>query len=182
MAFLTETRIRAARAFDRPYKLFDERGLFMLVTPPGGRLWRLRYRMYGREKLLSLGAYPDVTLKRAREKRDEARKLIADGAPVRPRKPSMLNQRLKKRLKRDRASTTITMRIPVDVVESLKALAPLKGFTAYQTLLKSYISEGLRRDEAQFGQPSVNKLAEVLKRRGVDEKVIDKALAEIDMK
>src|SRR5256885_4653520 len=51
----------------------------MLVTPPGGRLWRLRYRMYGREKLLSLGAYPDVTLKRAREKRDDMRKLIADG-------------------------------------------------------------------------------------------------------
>jgi hypothetical protein len=94
----------------------------------------------------------------------------------------MLNQRLKKRLKRDRASTTITMRIPVDVVESLKALAPLKGFTAYQTLLKSYISEGLRRDEAQFDQPSAHKLAEVLKRRGVEEKVIDKALAEIDMK
>jgi hypothetical protein len=91
------------------------------------------------------------------------------GAPVRPRKPSMLNQRLKKRLKRDRASTTITMRIPVDVVESLKALAPLKGFTAYQTLLKS-------------GQRSAHKLAEVLKRRGVDERVIDKALAEIDMK
>ena len=63
----------------------------------------------------------------------------------------MLNQRLKKRLKRDRVSTTITMRIPVDVVESLKALAPLKGFTAYQTLLKSYVSGGLRRDEAQFG-------------------------------
>lgn len=51
----------------------------MLVTPPGGRLWRFRYRMYGREKLISLGAYPDVTLKRAREKRDEARKLVADG-------------------------------------------------------------------------------------------------------
>jgi Arm DNA-binding domain len=51
----------------------------MLVTPPGGRLWRLRYRMHGREKLISLGAYPDVTLKRAREKRDDARKLIADG-------------------------------------------------------------------------------------------------------
>src|SRR5437879_3920290 len=51
----------------------------MLVTPPGGRLWRLRYRMHGREKLLSLGAYPDVTLKRAREKRDDMRKLIADG-------------------------------------------------------------------------------------------------------
>lgn len=79
MAFLTETRIRAAKPIEKPYKLFDERGLFMLVTPPSGRLWRLKYRMHGREKLISLGAYPDVTLKRAREKRDEARKLVADG-------------------------------------------------------------------------------------------------------
>lgn len=92
----------------------------------------------------------------------------------------MLNERLKKRLKKDRASATITMLIRIDVVESLKALAPLKGFTAYQTLLKSYISEGLRRGAAQFDQPGAHKLAQVLKRRGVDEKVIDKALAEVN--
>jgi hypothetical protein len=79
MAFLTETKVRTAKSIEKPYKLFDERGFFLLITPPGGRLWRLRYRMDGREKLLALGAYPDVTLKRAREKRDEARKLIADG-------------------------------------------------------------------------------------------------------
>ena len=78
MATLSETRIRAAKSKERPYKLFDERGLFMLVTPTGGRLWRLRYRIGALEKLISLGAYPDVTLKRAREKRDEARILIAD--------------------------------------------------------------------------------------------------------
>ena len=60
----------------------------------------------------------------------------------------MINERLKRRLKKDRPSTTITMRIPADVVESLKNVAPMRGFTAYQTLLKSYISEGLRRDEA----------------------------------
>src|ERR1700741_3076141 len=65
------------------------------------------------------------------------------------RKNSMINERLKKRLRKDRPSTTITMRIPTDVVESLKAVAPIRGFTAYQTLLKSYISEGLRRYEAQ---------------------------------
>ena len=59
----------------------------------------------------------------------------------------MINERLKKWLKKDRPSTTITMRIPADVVESLKSVAPMRGFTAYQTLLKSYISEGLRRDE-----------------------------------
>jgi len=78
MATLSETRIRAAKLRERPYKLFDQRGLFLLVTPTGGRLWRLRYRIGALEKLISLGAYPDVTLKRAREKRDEARRLIAD--------------------------------------------------------------------------------------------------------
>jgi len=62
----------------------------------------------------------------------------------------MINKQLKMRLKKDRPSTTITMRVPADIVDSLRAIAPLRGFTAYQTLLKSYISEGLRRDEAQF--------------------------------
>ena len=76
MPTLNEARIRASRPKEKPYKLFDERGLFMLVTPSGGRLWRLRYRLGGVEKLLTLGAYPDVTLKRAREKRDEARRLV----------------------------------------------------------------------------------------------------------
>ncbi len=60
----------------------------------------------------------------------------------------MLSERLQKRLAKDRPMTTITLRIPVDVVESLEAIAPLKGFSGYQTLLKSYLSEGLRRDEA----------------------------------
>jgi len=76
---LSDTRVRAAKPRDRAYKLYDERGLFLFVTPTGGRLWRLKYRLRDREKLISLGAYPDVGLKRAREKRDEARKLLADG-------------------------------------------------------------------------------------------------------
>src|SRR6185503_6114852 len=79
MPLLNEAKIRSARPQERAYKLFDERGLFMLVTPTGGRLWRFRYRLGGVEKLLTLGAYPDVSLKRAREKRDDARKLVADG-------------------------------------------------------------------------------------------------------
>lgn len=71
------------------------------------------------------------------------------------------------------------MRIPTAVVESLKAIAPMRGLGAYQTLLKSYVSEGLRRDEARFDQDSARKLAEALKRRGVADKVIDEVLAEI---
>lgn len=83
MPTLTELGIRSAKPREKPYKLFDERGLFMLVMPGAdaysGRLWRLRYRYRKVEKLLSLGSYPDVPLKRAREKRDEARRVLADG-------------------------------------------------------------------------------------------------------
>lgn len=91
----------------------------------------------------------------------------------------MINERIKKRLRKDRPSTTITMRIPVDVVDSLKAIAPMRGFSAYQTLLKSYISEGLRRDEAQMGSNAVQKLSEALRKRGVKENILRDALAEI---
>lgn len=78
-AYSQRSQIRASKPREHPYKVFDERGLFMLVTPSGGRLWRFRYRHRGVEKLLALGAYPDVPLKRAREKRDEARRVVADG-------------------------------------------------------------------------------------------------------
>jgi integrase len=76
---LNDTSVRSAKSREKAFKLSDERGLFLLVMPTGSRLWRLKYRVNGREKLISLGAYPDVTLKRAREKRDAARRLIADG-------------------------------------------------------------------------------------------------------
>ena len=86
--------------------------------------------------------------------------------------------RLRKRLRKDRPNTTITMRIPIDVVNSLKAIAPTRGFSGYQMLLKSYIGEGLRRDEAEFDQYTARKLAEALKRRGVAENVLRDALSE----
>jgi hypothetical protein len=91
----------------------------------------------------------------------------------------MINERVKTRLRKDRPNTTITMRIPVDVVESLKAIAPTRGFSAYQTLLKSYISEGLRRDEVEADRCTIQKLSEALRRRGVKEKVLREAIAEV---
>ena len=76
---LTDVSIRTTKPGAKPAKLFDERGLFLLVTPAGGKWWRLKYRFEGKEKLLALGTYPDVSLKEARERRDAARKLLADG-------------------------------------------------------------------------------------------------------
>ena len=76
---LTDTTIKKAKPGAKPVKLYDERGLFLQITPSGGKWWRFRYRFADKEKLLSLGVYPDVSLKDARTRRDEARKLLADG-------------------------------------------------------------------------------------------------------
>jgi integrase len=75
---LTAAAIQGAKPREKSYKLFDQGGLFLLVHPNGGRYWRLKYRMHGREKLLALGTFPDVSLAKARSRRDDARKLIAD--------------------------------------------------------------------------------------------------------
>lgn len=76
---LTEIEIRAAKAQEKPLKLYDGGGLYLLVNPNGSRWWRLKYRFDGKERGLSLGVYPDVSLKRARLGRDDARRLLVDG-------------------------------------------------------------------------------------------------------
>jgi len=77
---LTDAAVRKAKRPTKQTKVSDERGLYLLLTPAGGKLWRLKYRHGGKEKLLALGAYPDVSLHAAREKRDSARRLLASGA------------------------------------------------------------------------------------------------------
>ncbi len=77
---LTDTRVRQAKAADKAYKIFDGGGLFLLVQPGGSKLWRLKYRFGGREKLLAIGGYDKgVSLKKAREERDKARNLLIEG-------------------------------------------------------------------------------------------------------
>jgi hypothetical protein len=73
---LTDIAIKAARPRAKPFKLSDGKGMFLLVNPSGSRWWRLKYRFAGKEKLLSLGVYPDVRLGEARRLRDEARSLL----------------------------------------------------------------------------------------------------------
>jgi hypothetical protein len=75
---LTDIAIRTAKPSEKPRKLADEKGLYLLVQSTGAKLWRLNYRFDGKQKTLALGSYPDTSLARAREKRDEARKLLAN--------------------------------------------------------------------------------------------------------
>jgi integrase len=76
---LTAAVIDRAKPAMKPYKLADQHGLALLVTPSGSKWWRFRYRFEGREKMLSLGVYPMVSLKEARARRDDARKIVAVG-------------------------------------------------------------------------------------------------------
>ncbi|MBI1321632.1 tyrosine-type recombinase/integrase [bacterium] len=76
---LTDAAVRNAKPRDKPYKLSDAGGLFLWVQPSGGKWWRYKYRFAGKEKLLALGSYPDVSLADARERHAQARKVLANG-------------------------------------------------------------------------------------------------------
>ncbi len=76
---LTDTAVRNAKPGDKARKLADEKGLYLLIQPAGGRYWRMDYRFAGKRKTLALGVYPDVKLAGARERRDTARSQLADG-------------------------------------------------------------------------------------------------------
>lgn len=91
----------------------------------------------------------------------------------------MINNTIKNRMVKNRPMTPVTLRMPVDVVESLKAIAPQKGFSGYQALLKAYIGEGLRKDEALFAFSPNARLIEVLKKHGVTDEVLQAATNEL---
>ena len=97
---LSDIKIRNAKPAEKPVRLFDERGLYLEVSPAGGKWWRLKYRFAGKEKRLSLGVYPDVSLKDARDSREECRKMLAGGVD-----PSE-NRKARKSASSDRASNS----------------------------------------------------------------------------
>jgi len=76
---LTDTEIRRSKPGEKLYKISDSGGLHLMITPTGGKLWRWKYRFEGAEKLMALGRYPDISLAEARERRDAARKRLANG-------------------------------------------------------------------------------------------------------
>ena len=91
----------------------------------------------------------------------------------------MKPEALKKRLDRNRPMTTMTIRMPEDVIEDLKRIAPTLGFSGYQPLARTYIGQGLRADLERLDNDTVSALINSLKRRGVGDEVIQAALSEV---
>lgn len=87
-------------------------------------------------------------------------------------------ERMQQRLRRDRPMTTISMRIPEDVIEDLKEIAPKFGFSGYQPLIRAYIGQGLRKDIARLTRPELAGIEETLRRHGVQDKVIAAVLSD----
>ncbi len=85
---------------------------------------------------------------------------------------------LKKRLHKDRPMTSVTLRMPEDVIEDLKRIAPLLGFSGYQPLIRAYVGQGLREDLERLDTGTVSALVASLKRKGVSKEIIEEALTE----
>ena len=88
----------------------------------------------------------------------------------------MKTEQLKRRLRKNRPMVTISLRIPEDVIEDLKRVAPLRGFSGYQPLMRAYVGQGLRADLERLDSDAVAALVESLKRHGVSEDTISEAL------
>lgn len=86
---------------------------------------------------------------------------------------------IKKRLSKDRPMISVTLRMPADVIEDLKRVAPLKGFSGYQTLMRAYVGAGLREDMEQLEGSALAQLVEKLRQSGVPEETLAKATAEV---
>lgn len=89
---LKDTQIRNAKPKEKPYKLSDSGGLYVYITPSGGKLWRLKYRLHGTEKTLSIGKYPEISIAEARKQQGEAKERLRQGIdPSQFKKQAKLN-------------------------------------------------------------------------------------------
>ncbi|HEY9126300.1 MAG TPA: hypothetical protein VIM62_04195 [Acidobacteriaceae bacterium] len=88
------------------------------------------------------------------------------------------SERIRQRLSKDRAMTVISIRMPEDVLEELREIAPALGFSGYQPLIRAYIGQGLRRDQARLENSQIQLLTESLRRHGIDDSIISAAIAE----
>jgi integrase len=156
---LTDTAIRAAKPREKAYKLFDGLGLYLEVTPTGSKLWRLKYRHDGRENRLALGAYPDTSLKLAREHRDAARRGLAAGID-----PSI--QRQAEKLATANTFEAVAREwLPLQEKKLAKSTYA-KAVWTFETLVFPYIGS---RPIAKLGAMDVLKVLKRIEGRGIHE-------------
>ncbi|MFM0141287.1 Arm DNA-binding domain-containing protein [Paraburkholderia sp. RL18-085-BIA-A] len=127
---MTDAAIRAAGPRAKIWRLYDSRGLILEIHPSGGKYWRVKYRVGGREKRLALGVFPDVTVSEARKRRDEARKLLVAGIdPAELRK----EERIAQRDEQDRREAAMRFTLDSDGALSLRLGKRCMNMTGAET-------------------------------------------------
>ena len=156
---LTNTGINAAKPREKPYKLSDGGGLYLLVNPQGSMYWRLKYYFEGREKLLALGVYPYVSLKQARSRRDEAKSAVADN----------VDPGLKRQAEKMATADTFEAVAREWLALQERKLAPAtfaKAVWTFETLVFPYLGS---RPIARLGPVDVLKVLRRIEGRGINE-------------
>lgn len=125
---LTDAAVRSAKAKNKPYKLSDGGGLFLWVQPSGGKWWRYKYRFAGKEKLLALGSYPDVSLAEVRERHAQARKVLANGID------------------------------PGEAKKEAKRLVLLKSVTTFEALSREWCESRKHKWVTKYGEAMITRL------------------------
>lgn len=160
---LTATALRNAKPQAKPYKLADGLGLFLLVQPNGSKWWRFKFRHAGKEGLLSLGVFPDVGLKEARDARDEARKLVASGI-----NPSLQRQQDAQRSS-DAAANSFEAVTREWLAKNTPTWAPSHTSKIVRRMEKDVFPWLGKRPIAEIEPPELLKVLERLEARGVAE-------------
>lgn len=157
---LTDVKIRAAKPREKPYKLSDGGWLYLLVTPSGSKLWRMAYRFRGKEKVLALGAYPPLSLKDARIKRDEAKALLTrDADPGEEKRLAKLAQAV--------ATATTFELVAADYLDKLRREGRAENTIKKVEWLLSLVLPKLgKRPISQISTPEILDILKALEVRG----------------
>ncbi len=157
---LTNLAARQAKPAEKPRKFFDGKGLFLLVHPNGSKYWRLKYRYAGKEKLMGLGVYPEVSLAEARERRDEARKVLAGGND-----PSQ-ERKLQKRQQKTLAANSFEVLAKEWHKQQKERWTESHAERILQSLQKDVFPSLGRRPVAEITAPEVLEVIRAVERRG----------------
>ncbi|MBN9286677.1 MAG: integrase [Gammaproteobacteria bacterium 39-13] len=160
---LTDVAIRHTKLPEKPIKLFDNGGLYLLVKPNGSKYWRLKYRFAGKEKVLALGVYPEISLANAREERDEARRKLRQNID-----PSV--ERKQARIQAETAATSSFEIVANEWLEKQKLRWSLKHSTKIERAFKRYIFPDLAtRPISDITAPELLKVMRKMEARGIHE-------------
>ncbi|MFW3441799.1 tyrosine-type recombinase/integrase [Aliarcobacter butzleri] len=163
---LTVTQINSAKSKDKDYKLFDGGGLYLLVSSSGGKRWRLKYRFNDKEKLFALGVYPSISLKDAREKREEYKSLIANGIdPMEQKK-----QKKEENLEIERKKENTFYKVSQKWLENYESQVSKNYHNKLEKALENYVYPFIKNKEIEdVTRINIIEILQDLKDKGIND-------------